>query len=40
MQVITNDQAKSTGEIYYYLDDNKFEAISNPNQRVNTIFIW
>ena len=39
-EVITNDSSKiNAGEIYYYLDDNKFEAISNPNQRVNTIFI-
>ena len=40
-EVISNDSSIiNAGEIYYYLQDNKFEAISDPNQRVNTKFIF
>ena len=33
-------QATNTGEIFYYLKDNKFEAISDSNERVNTKFVF
>ena len=40
-EVITSDSNKiRAGEILYYLKENKFEAISDLNQRVNTKFIF
>ena len=40
-EVINNDSSKiSADEILYYLEENKFEAISGPEQRVNTKFIF
>ena len=40
-EVITNDSNKiNAGEIFYYLGENKFEAISDSNQRVNTKFTF
>ena len=38
-EVITTDASKIiAGEIFYYLEENKFEANSDLNQRVNTKF--
>ena len=40
-EVISNDSSKiNAGEIHYYLENNRFEAISIPNQRVNTKFTF
>ena len=40
-EVVTNDSSKiRAGEILYYLKENKFEAISDLNQRVNTKFVF
>ena len=39
VEVITSDSGKiKAGEIIYYLIENKFEAVSDSNQRVNTKF--
>ena len=39
VEIITDDLSKiNAGEVLYYLEDNKFEAVSNLNQRVNTKF--
>ena len=41
VEVLTNDLNKiKAGEILYYLKENKFEAISEKNQRVNTKFVF
>ena len=41
VEVTTNDSSKlNAGEIFYYLKDNKFEAISDSNERVNTKFVF
>ena len=41
VEVLTNDFNKiKAGEILYYLKENKFEAISEKNQRVNTKFVF
>ena len=41
VEVITGDSSKlNAGEIFYYLKDNRFEAISNTNERVNTRFVF
>ena len=41
VEVITSDSNKiNAGEILYYLKDNKFEAISDSNERVNTKFVF
>ena len=41
VEVLTNDLNKiKAGEILYYLKENKFEAISDKNQRVNTKFVF
>ena len=40
-EVITSDSNKiNAGEILYFLEENKFEAISDSTQRVNTKFIF
>ena len=40
-EVITNGLNKiNAGEILYYLEENKFEAVSDSDQRVNTKFIF
>ena len=40
-EVLTSDSNQiRAGEILYYLKENKFEAISDLNQRVNTKFIF
>ena len=31
-----NDKVLKAGEVIYYLSEKKFEAVSNPSQRVNT----
>ena len=41
VEVITSDSNKiNAGEILYYLKDNRFEAISDLNKRVNTKFVF
>ena len=41
VEVLTSDLNKiKAGEILYYLKENKFEAISEENQRVNTKFVF
>ena len=41
VEVLTSDLNKiKAGEILYYLKENKFEAISEKNQRVNTKFVF
>ena len=41
VEVLTKDLNKiKAGEILYYLKENKFEAISEKNQRVNTKFVF
>ena len=41
VEVITSDSSKlNAGEIFYYLKDNRFEAISDSNVRVNTKFVF
>ena len=41
VEVLTNDLNEiKAGEILYYLKENKFEAISEKNQRVNTKFVF
>ena len=41
VQVITSDSSTiNAGEMLYYLEENKFKAISAPEQRVNTKFIF
>ena len=41
VEELTNDFNKiKAGEILYYLKENKFEAISEKNQRVNTKFVF
>ena len=40
VEIITSDLNKiKAGEILYYLKDNKFEAISDQDQRVKTKFV-
>tara|TARA_Y100000816_G_C26027628_1_gene537811 strand:+ start:540 stop:980 length:441 start_codon:yes stop_codon:yes gene_type:complete len=40
VEVITRDLSKvKAGEILYFVNENKFEAVSGSNQRVNTKFI-
>ena len=38
--VLSESNQVKAGEILYYLNENKFEAISDPNQRVNTKFTF
>ena len=41
VEVITSDSSKlNAGEIFYYLDENRFEAVSDLNERVNTKFVF
>ena len=41
VEVITDDSSKlNAGEIFYYLRENRFEAISDLNERVNTRFVF
>ena len=41
VEVTTSDSNKlKAGEILYFLDENRFEAISDSNQRVNTKFVF
>ena len=41
VELLTSDLNKiKAGEILYYLKENKFEAISEKNQRVNTKFVF
>ena len=41
VEVNTSDSNKiNAGEILYYLKDNRFEAISDLNKRVNTKFVF
>ena len=41
VEVLSSDLNKiKAGEILYYLKENKFEAISEKNQRVNTKFVF
>ena len=41
VEVVTSDLNKiKAGEILYYVNENKFEAISGQNQRVNTKFVF
>ena len=41
VEVLTSDLNKiKAGEILYYLKENKFEAISEKNQRVNTKIVF
>ena len=41
VQVITSDSSTiNAGEMLYYVEENKFEAISASEQRVNTKFIF
>ena len=40
VEVTTRDSGTlSAGEIIYYLNENRFEAVSDSNQRVNTRFV-
>ena len=41
VKVITSDFNKiEAGEVFYYVNENKFEALSDKNQRVNTKFVF
>ncbi len=41
VEVITSDSSKlNAGEIFYYLNENRFEAVSDLNERVNTKFVF
>ena len=41
VEILSNDINKiKAGEILYYLNENKFEAFSNKDQRVNTKFVF
>ena len=41
VEVITSDSSKlNAGEISYYLNENRFEAVSDLNERVNTKFVF
>ena len=41
VEVVTSDLNKiEAGEIFYYVNENKFEAISGQNQRVSTKFVF